>query len=141
MAIKKKGSAYIETLFSFIAITAIVLTFVSLWQPFMVKQSVDNVARLLTKAVEVSGEINSDVDDLKTELINNLPSDVRSTATVIYDAPFLAGTQKIQIADTFKVTVRCETKVKIFEPTFGDPVTVTVPISKTFQGISQVYHK
>lgn len=141
MKLRKRGSGYVEIIFTFMIIVAVVMCFTSLWQPFMVKQTLDHSARTLVKAIEVGGEINSDIDDLKTELINSFPNDVKSSVNVVYNAPFISGTQKIQIADSFDVTITAEVPVKIFEPTFSEPVVVKIPIKKTLQGISQVYFK
>ncbi len=126
---RKKSEAYFEILIEFIIIMSLVMTLVAIWQPFIAKQNLDYMAKVLVRDVEANGEVSSSTyaleDDLKTELGIN-PTVTWST------------TGRIQLRDRFSVTVSDTVYVEVIRPTFTDPVTVEIPMSKTLTGVSQV---
>lgn len=128
----------VEVLFEFMIIMALILCFLALWKPFIQKQNIDYVAKTLVRAVETNGRIDSSITDLQHELESNLGLDID---TVTWDAKYLPGTNKIQIKSKFSVTLEDSASIKLFEPSFSDPVEIRIPIKKTFTGVSQVFWK
>ena len=63
------------------------------------------------------------------------------TPTISWSATYISGTNKIQIRKKFTLTVTDNVSIKLFEPSFGSPIAINVPIEKKFIGISQVFWK
>lgn len=95
------------------------------------------MAKTLVRAVEASGCIDSDI----TALANELKTEMGVTPTIAWSAPYISGTNKIQLRQKFTLTVRDTIDIKLIEPTFGPPLVISIPIEKKFIGISQVYWK
>lgn len=134
---RKQGSAFIEVLFQFAIIMSLIFCFITLWKPFIYKQNLDYMAKTLVRAVEANGRIDGEI----TALANDLKSEMGVTPTVTWNAPYIAGTNKIQLRKRFTLTIRDTVQIKIIEPTFGSPLVINIPIEKKFIGISQVYWK
>ena len=134
---KKKASAFIEIIFQFSIIMSLIFCFLTLWKPFIYKQNIDYMAKTLVRSVEANGRIDGNI----TALSNELKSEFGITPTVHWSASYISGTNKIQLRKKFTLTVKDTIKIKLFEPTFGNPVTIDIPIEKRFIGISQVYWK
>ncbi len=134
---RKNGEAFIEVLFQFAVIMSLIFCFITLWKPFIYKQNVDYMAKTLVRAVEANGRIDGNI----TALANELKSKMGVNPTIIWDAPYITGTNKIQLRRKFQLKIQDTIQIKLFEPTFGSPVTIDIPIEKEFVGISQVYWK
>lgn len=134
---RKKASSFIEVIFQFAVIMSLIFCFITLWKPFIYKQNLDYMAKTLVRAVEANGRIDSEI----TALANDLKSEMDVTPTVTWSAPYIAGTNKIQLRQRFTLTVHDTIQIKIIEPTFGSPLVLNIPIEKKFIGISQVYWK
>lgn len=133
----KRGSGYVEVLFQVAIVMSLAFCFVSLWQPFIYKQNVDYMAKTLVRAIEANGRIDASITDLERQL----KREMGISPTVKYNAKYVPGTNKIQIKEKFSVTVSDTVTVKLFEPSFGPPIGIEIPINKKFTGISQVFWK
>lgn len=126
---RKKSEAYFEIIFEFFIIMSLCLTLVSIWQPFIAKQNLDYMAKVLVRDVEANGEVSSSTYDLE----NELRAELHINPTVTW-----SKTGRIQLRDRFSVTLTDTVSVEIIRPTFTDPVSVDIPLSKTLTGVSQV---
>lgn len=133
----KSGAMMIEVLFQMAIAMALIFCFVSLWQPFIRKINVDYMAKTIVRSIEANGRIDSNIYDLQ----NQLEAELGFSPNVTYSAEYLNGTNKIQIRKKFKVTITDVVKIKLITPSFGDPITVDIPIKKELTGISQVFWK
>ena len=133
----RKGEAFVEILIQFAVAMSLIFCFIALWKPFIYKQNVDYMAKTLVRAVEANGRIDSSIAGLANELKNEMGVN----PTVIWNAPYIAGTDKIQLRSKFTLTIRDTIQIKLIEPTFGPPLVIDIPIEKQFIGISQVYWK
>ncbi|MBQ8766112.1 MAG: DUF4320 family protein [Clostridia bacterium] len=134
---RKRAEAFLDVLFQFAIAMSLIFCFVALWKPFIYKQNMDYMAKTLVRAVEASGCIDSDI----TALANELKTEMGVTPTITWSAPYISGTNKIQLRQKFTLTVRDTIDIKLIEPTFGPPLVISIPIEKKFIGISQVYWK
>lgn len=134
---KKKASMMIGIIFEFAIVMALIFCFVSLWKPFLYKQNLDYMAKEMVRTVETEGRINSTVYNLQ----NQMEHELGINPDVTWSASYISGTDKIQIRSRFKLTLRDAVKIKLFEPTFGNPITIDIPIKKEFTGVSQVFWK
>lgn len=137
VVVRRNGNTYIEAIIAVCLLFSIIATFLFLPPVYAWKQNVDTMARKLVRAVEVSGEINADIDALYTRLSDELGIH----PTITWEATYIGDTKKIQLRDTFRLTLSSEYPITIFEPTFSDPVQVKIPITVTLTGVSEVYHK
>ncbi len=133
----KPGEAFVEVLIQFAIAMSLIFCFITLWKPFIYKQNIDYMAKTLVRAVEANGRIDSDI----TALSNELKSEMGVTPTITWSAPYISGTNKIQLRQKFTLTVKDTIQIKLIEPTFGPPLVINIPIEKKFIGISQVYWK
>lgn len=135
---QKKGAVMIWQIFEIILFCALIYTFISLWPVFIQKQNVDYIAKTLVRAVETNGRIDSSITDLQHELEDNFNLELDN---VNWHTTYIPGTNKIQIKSKFTLTVQDSATVRIMNPTFGEPLDIDIPLSKTFTGISQVFWK
>ena len=117
---------------------ALVYTFITLWPVFLQKQNVDYIAKTMVRAVETNGRIDSSITDLQHELENDFGVELDD---VRWTTQYVPGTNKIQIKSKFELTVTDHATIRIMNPTFGDPLDINVPMSKTLVGVSQVFWK
>ena len=133
----KSGAMMIEVLFQISIAMALIFCFVSLWQPFIRKINVDYMAKTIVRSIEANGRIDNSIYDLQ----NQLETELGFSPNVTYSADYISGTNKIQIRKKFKVTITDVVKIKLITPSFGDSITVDIPIKKELTGISQVFWK
>lgn len=133
----KSAEAFVEVLIQFAIAMSLIFCFITLWKPFIYKQNIDYMAKTLVRAVEANGRIDSEI----TALSNELKAEMGVTPTITWSAPYISGTNKIQLRKKFTLTVKDTIQIKLIEPTFGSPLVINIPIEKNFIGISQVYWK
>ncbi len=133
----KHGEGYIDVLIQFAIIMSLIFCFVSLWKPYIYKQNMDYMAKTLIRSVEANGKIDSETSALASEL----KATMGINPNIKWEADFISGTNKIQLRKKFKLLVTDTLTIKLFEPTFGNPIQIQIPIKKEFIGISQVYWK
>lgn len=134
---RKRSEAFLDVLFQFAIAMSLIFCFMALWKPFIYKQNMDYMAKTLVRAVEANGRIDGEI----TALANELKSEMGVNPTITWNAPYISGTNKIQLRQKFTLTVRDSVDIKLIEPTFGSPLVISIPIEKKFTGISQVYWK
>lgn len=133
----KSAEAFVKVLIQFAIAMSLIFCFITLWKPFIYKQNIDYMAKTLVRAVEANGRIDSEI----TALSNELKAEMGVTPTITWSAPYISGTNKIQLRKKFTLTVKDTIQINLIEPTFGSPLVINIPIEKKFIGISQVYWK
>ena len=134
---KEDGAAYIELLISMLIIFTLLAAFVSIPPIFICKQNMDYVGRKLVREVETSGEIGAQTESLCKHLSAVSGTEVKITG---WEADFIDGTRKVQLRDEFALMLECSYKAEIIS-LFGQTISVSIPLSGRFKGISEVYHK
>ena len=134
-----KGNDYVSEIFKFALIMALIISFVALPGPFIKKLNLNSMATSITRAVETTGEINGDVE----QMIEDYKSETGLNPTIKWEGDFInTGTsQKIQIRQRFSLTLTDIVIITIAEPSFTGPINIEIPISKTVKGMSEVYWK
>lgn len=135
----QQGSAYIELIIAVAVITALIMSFMTLPDLYVKKQNIDYMANAIARSVEISGEIGSDTQ----KLINELKQSTGLNPVITWDGPFYDanGSRRIQLRDTFHVTLSMTVKIKIIEPSFSGPVYLDIPMKKQVKGVSEIYWK
>lgn len=134
-----KGNDYVSEIFKFALIMALIISFVALPEPFVKKLNLNSMATSIARAVETTGEINTDIE----QLIEDYKGETGLNPTIKWEGDFVnvGATQRIQIRERFSITLIDKVKIKIAEPSFSGPIEIIVPISKTVRGMSEVYWK
>lgn len=125
---RKRSEAFLDVLFQFAIAMSLIFCFTALWKPFIYKQNTDYMAKTLVRAVEANGRIDGEI----TALANELKSEMGVNPTITWNAPYISGTNKIQLRQKFTLTVRDSVDIKLIEPTFGSPLVISIPIEKKF---------
>ena len=134
---RDRGSFYIDAAVALMALLAISLSCLALPELFVRKQEVDYIARAVARQIERTGMAGAPALDF----VRALAAETGMDADVTWSGNFQGAHDKLQLRDRFTVTVRYEAKVKVVDPSFIDTVYLTVPISKTVSGVSEVYWK
>lgn len=123
----KRGNTYIGVTI-FVMVMMMVLVFImNVASVFLLKMQTDNYAQELCREAEISGRIGSEVNTRLARL--NESTGLSPTVT-------WSDTGKIQIGNTFTVTVSAQTDFSFFIFS-GRPITIT----STAEGTSEVFWK
>ena len=134
---RDRGSFYIDAAVALIALFAVSLSCLALPELFIRKQEVDYVARAVARQIERTGMAGAPAH----EFVRALALETGLDADVAWRGNFQGAQDKLQLRERFTVTVRYEVRVRIVDPAFLDTVYLSIPISKTVSGVSEVYWK
>ena len=129
----KRAETIIATILLIVMVMTLIATFITIFPLFVVKTKVDEIAAQLTRVIELTGETGS---EYASEL-----ADLRSATGLDPDVSVQPAEEQYQLREQFTVTVSVNASVNIFTPSFGEPLAISVPISKTMTGRSEVYFK
>lgn len=107
--------------------------FLMAYPVFITKANVEVFTADLVRKIETTGAIDDTINTYAIELADLYGLD----PSISYDANFIAGTKKIQIRDSFEVTVETTEDIVILDGTLYDPITMAIPIGKQRVGISE----
>jgi hypothetical protein len=133
----ESGALYIDAFISLTIFIAILFSIVAIPEVFVRKQELDYIAGAVTRRIERDGMAGA----VLRQTVADLKSETGLDADITWNGPFHGISSKIQIRDRFTVTVRYNVKIRLFEPSFSEPVFMDVPIRKTISGVSEVYWK
>lgn len=129
----KRAESLVGLLLAVIVIFTIIATFITMFPLFIVKTKVDTTAAQLTRVIELTGRAGT---EYQTEL-----AELEAATGLEPDIQIDPVEEIYQLRERFTVTVTVLADVTIFAPASGDPLVVTVPITKTVTGRSEVYFK
>ena len=137
---KKRGSAYYEIIIKTLVFITLIATAISFFGVFTTYLNVNYAARRVTREIEISGRVSSDTYDL----FNNMKdaTNIGAVATMNVSATYFdVAEKKIQLRDTFTVTVRSSYRINVFTPTGGAPVGFDIPLVVQLTGMSEKFWK
>lgn len=138
--LKKKGSAYYEIIIKTMVFITLIATAISFFGVFTTYLNVNYTARRVTREIEISGRVSSDTYALFNEMKMN--TNIGDTATMSVSATYFDAVQKkIQLRETFTVTVNSSYRINIFTPTGGTPVGFDIPLVVRLTGMSEKFWK
>ena len=132
----RRGEGYVDLLITLAIVMSLILCFVAIAPIITTKLQVDQIASQLTRVIELTGEIGNEYD----EELSRIKTSTGIDPTISINATTLDG-HKIQLRERFTLSVTVIKQIKLTDPTFGDGLTVDVPINKTLTGMSEVYWK
>ena len=131
----RRGELMVDVLFQCLIIIVFIMTLTEFYGIFMKVQNMNFIARRLTRSVEISGTVSGlsgEFDTLCGEL-------GLTGASMQVDAAYCDGVSRIQLRETFKVTVRYTYYFNIFAPDNGSPLRISIPLTVSLTGMSEVY--
>ena len=137
---KKRGSAYYEIILKTVVFLTLIATAISFFGVFTTYLNLNYAARRVTREIEISGRVSSDT----YSLFNNLKtsSNMGDSATMDVSASYFNEPQKkIQLRDTFVVTVSSSYRINVFTPIGGTPVGFDIPLVAQLTGMSEKFWK
>jgi len=129
---------FYELIIKTLIVVVFLLTVINLYNVFIRYQNVNYVAKRITRAIEIEGQVNSGIDSLFMELNNQLGLNASYRVT---DVTYFDSSRKIQLRNQFTVEVAANFNFEILSPMFGPPLVVPIPLRADITGISEVYHK
>lgn len=137
---KKRASAYYELILKTLVFITLIATAISFFGVFTTYLNLNYAARRVTREIEISGQVTSSTYSLFNEMKSN--TNIGDGATMSVSASYYnAGAKKIQLRDTFTVTLRTNYRINIFTPNGGDPVGINMPLVVRLTGMSEKFWK
>ena len=138
--LKKKGSAYYEIIIKTLVFITLIATAISFFGIFTTYLNINYAARRVTREIEITGKVSSDTYALFNDM--KARTSIGDTATMDVTATYFnAAQKKIQLRDTFTVTIASTYRINIFTPTGGSPVGFDIPLVVRLTGMSEKFWK
>lgn len=137
---KKKASAFYELIIKTLVFVTLIATTISFFGVFTRYLNLNYAARRVVREIEISGQVSSETyslfDKLKSE--TNVGDSASMSVSASY---FKAAQKKIQLRNTFTVTLKSSYRINIFTPLGGSPVGFDIPLAVRLTGMSEKFWK
>lgn len=135
----KKGSSYFDLMIKTLVVITLMVTVMSFLSIFTAYLNLNHVCRRVVRVVELEGQVSDKAYDVFYRLKQQTGL---SPEMVIEDVQYCEGQgQKIQLRDTFTVTMTYSHPFTIFTPSFATPVQIHIPMKVSITGMSEKYWK
>jgi len=131
------GEGYIDVAITILIIFTLMASLMALFPIFTAQQSLNRTVEYMVRTVELYGKADDETLQSVTENGNFVTPESVTVETTWEDA----AEKTIQLKTLFVVTVTKTVPITILRPAMGEPVTISVRISASAQGISEVYWK
>ena len=138
LLLSKKGSAYYELIIKTLVVITLMATVMSFLSIFTTYLNLNHVCRRVVRVIELDGQVSDSVYDTFYRLKEQ--TDLSPEMTV-ENVEYCDGSQKIQLQDTFTVTMTYNYAFIIFKPSFAPPVQINIPMKVSITGMSEKYWK
>ena len=138
--IKKKASVYYEIILKTLVFITLIATAISFFGVFTSYLNLNYAARRVVREIEVSGQVTSKATVLFDELKSNMNMG-DSAVMSVSASDYKESEKKIQLRDTFTVTMSSNYRINIFTPLDGEPVGINIPLSVKLTGMSEKFWK
>ena len=137
---KKKASAFYELIIKTLVFVTLIATAISFFGVFTRYLNLNYAARRVVREIEISGQVSSETyslfDKLKSE--TNVGDSASMSVSASY---FKVAQKKIQLRNTFTVTLKSSYRINIFTPLGGSPVGFDIPLAVRLTGMSEKFWK
>ena len=133
----RKGSSYFDLIIKTLVVITLMATVMSFLSIFTTYLNLNHVCRRVVRVVELEGQVSDKAYDVFYRLKQQ--TDLSPEMTV-EDVEYCEG-QKIQLRDTFTVTMEYNHPFTIFTPSFAPPVQINIPMKVSITGMSEKYWK
>ncbi len=133
----RKGSSYFDLMIKTLVVITLMVTVMSFLSIFTTYLNLNHVCRRVVRVVELEGEVSDKAYDVFYRLKQQTGLSPEMT---IEDVEYCED-QKIQLRDTFMVTMVYSYPFTIFMPSFAPPVQINIPMKVSITGMSEKYWK
>jgi hypothetical protein len=134
----RRGSAYYELIIKTLVVITLMATVMSFLSIFTAYLNLNHMCRRVVRVVELEGQVSDNVYDVFYRLKEQTGLSPEMT---IEDVQYCDGSQKIQLRDTFTVTMTDSYGFTLFKPSFAPPVQINIPMKVSITGMSEKYWK
>ena len=133
----RKGSSYFELMIQTLVVITLMVTVMSFLSIFTTYLNLNHVCRRVVRIVELDGQVSDQANDTFYKLKQQTGLSPEMTVEdVVY-----CEDQKIQLRDTFTITMTYSYPFTVFAPSFAPPVVIQIPMKVTITGMSEHYWK
>lgn len=135
----RSGSTFFDLIIKMLVVITLMATVISFLGVFTTYLNLNHVCRRVVRVVELEGQIS----DKAYEVFYQLKQQTGlSPEMSIENVQYCDGTnQKIQLRDTFTITMKSSHTFTIFSPSFGPPVEINIPMRVSITGMSEKFWK
>ena len=133
----KKGSSYFDLIIKTLVVLSLMVTIMSFLSVFTTYLSLNHVCRRVVRVVELEGQVSDRAYDVFYKLKQQTGLSPEMT---VEDVSYCED-QKIQLRDTFTITMTYSYPFTIFTPSFAPPVEIWIPMKVSITGMSEKYWK
>jgi len=134
----RRGSAYYELIIKTLVVITLMATVMSFLSIFTAYLNLNHMCRRVVRVVELEGQVSDKAYDVFYRLKEQTGLSPEMT---IEDVQYCDGSQKIQLRDTFTVTMTDSYGFTLFKPSFAPPVQINIPMKVSITGMSEKYWK
>ena len=138
LLLDRKGSAYYELIIKTLVVITLMATVMSFLSIFTAYLNLNHMCRRVVRVVELEGQVSNNAYDVFYRLKEQTGLSPEMT---IEDVQYCDGSQKIQLRDTFTVTMTDSYGFTLFKPSFAPPVQINIPMKVSITGMSEKYWK
>ena len=133
----QSGSSYFDLMVKTLVVITLMLTVISFLSVFTTYLNLNHICRRVVRVVELEGQVSDKANDVFYRLKQQTGL---SPDMTVEDVDYFDG-QKIQLRDTFTVTMTYSYSFTIFTPSFAPPVEIQIPMKVSISGMSEHYWK
>lgn len=135
----RKGSSYFDLIIKTLVVITLMATVMSFLSIFTAYLNLNHICRRVVRVIELEGQVADKAYDVFYRLKEQ--TGVSPEMTVEDVAYCDAQNRKIQLRDTFTVTMKYTHAFTIFTPSFAPPVQINIPMRVSITGMSEVFWK
>jgi hypothetical protein len=133
----KKGSSYFDLMIKTLVVLTLMVTVISFLSIFTTYLNLNHVCRRVVRVVELEGQVSDKAYDVFYRLKQQTGL---SPDLAVEDVNYSDG-QKIQLRDTFTITMTYSHPFTVLTPSFAPPVVIQIPMKVSITGMSEKYWK
>lgn len=133
----KSGSSYFDLMVKTLVVITLMLTVISFLSVFTTYLNLNHICRRVVRVVELEGQVSDKANDVFYRLKQQTGL---SPDMTVEDVEYCEG-QKIQLRNTFTITMTYRYPFTIFAPSFAPPLEVEIPMKVSIGGMSEHYWK
>lgn len=134
----RKGSAYYELIIKTLVVITLMASVMSFLSIFTAYLNLNHMCRRVVRVVELEGQVSDNAYAIFYRLKEQTGLSPEMT---VEDVEYCGGSQKIQLRDTFTVTMTASYAFTLFKPSFTPPVQINIPMKVSITGMSEKYWK
>lgn len=133
----RNGSSYFDLIIKTLVVLSLMVTVISFLSIFTTYLNLNHICRRVVRVVELEGQVS----DRAYDTFYRLKLQTGLSPEMIMEDVTYQDDQKIQLRDTFTVTMTYEYPFTIFTPSFAPPVEIRIPMKVSITGMSEKYWK